>query len=196
MSFPEYQAPGVRTALVAGDAFPYRVSFTQAQLVTMLPGLNVFPKLPAGTIINIAGHMYRTLMDLDAGTPGPQIGAIVPLGPGRPSVIGPKDSSTFTDRADVYWDATNCCFTATAGSNVKVGHAVSNRQLGTALNGTGSTIAFSNASTTPPVGQGTSLTGLTEYNAVATIVGGTSDDGNPGAYAATDPTMEVELIGT
>lgn len=193
MSFQEYQMPGVRTSVGMGEAYKYRVPFTQAQLITPIPGLNVFNKLPPA-IINIAGHLYRTLQDADAGTPGPQIVNMVPLGPMRPSVIGPKDNSTFTDRANVYWDATNNCFTATVGSNVKVGYAVSNAQLGTAVNGTGSSVAYTNLSTFPPSGQGTSLTGLTEYNAIASVTGGTSDDGNPGAYASTDQVMEVELI--
>jgi len=196
MSFSETRAPALTTHVGAGEAYSYYVPFTQSQLVTPISGLNVAPILPAGTVINIAGHMYRTIKPLEAGSPGPQIGAIVPLGPPRPSVIGPKDNSTFTDRANVYWDAVNNCFTATVGSNVKVGYAVSNSGLGSATNGTGSSIAYTNQSTFPPSGQGTSLTGLTEYNAVASITGGTSADGLVGAYASTDQFVEVELLGT
>ena len=70
------------------------------------------------------------------------------------------------------------------------------RQIGSAVNPSNSTVAYSNTSTTPPVGQGTSVTGLTEYNSIATITGGTSADGLVGAYAATDAQVEVELIGT
>jgi hypothetical protein len=198
MSFPEYQSPGVRTSRGKGEGFSYYVPFTQAQLVTMLPGLNVFNKLPAGTIIDIGGHLYRTLQDLDAGSPGPQIGVMEPMGPHRPTVIGPKDNSVFADRANVYWDAVNNCFTATVGTNIKVGYAISNPQIGSAVNPSGgSTLSLTNlAGAFPPSGQGTSLTGLTEYNAVATVTGGTSADGLPGAYAATDTSVEVELIGT
>lgn len=182
MSFPEYQMPGVRTARGPGEAYPYWVPFTQAQLVTMLPGLNIFPKLPAGTLIDIAGHYYRTLQDLDAGTPGPQIGAMVPMGPHRPSVVGPKDASVFADRANVYWDPVNNCFTATVVGTV-IGYAVSNPYYGSAANPKNSTL-----NVTPAVG-------ATEYNAVATITGGTSADGQVGCYAATDTMVEVELIG-
>jgi hypothetical protein len=184
MSFNETRLPGLQTHVGDGAAYPYYVPFTQSQLVTPIPGLNVLPILPAGSLINIAGHLYRTIKPLEAGSPGPQIGAIVPLGPPRPSVIGPKDTSTFTDRADVYWDATANCFTATVGSNVKVGRAVSNPSLGSAVNGTGSSLNI------------TPSTGATEYNAVASVTGGTSADGQVGAYAAGDAYMEVELIGT
>ena len=137
MSFAEALGPGLQTKLGAGDAYPYYVPFTQSQLVSPIPGLNILPVLPAGSVVNIAGHLYRTVKNLEAGSPGPQIGAIVPLGPPRPSVVGPKDNSTFTDRSDVYWDATNNCFTATVGSNVKVGRAVSNADHSTAARSAG-----------------------------------------------------------
>lgn len=187
MSFSEARLPGLQTYVGAGEAYPYTVPFSQATLaaaITPIPGLNILPFLPAGSVINIAGHLYRTVKPLEAGSPGPQIGAIVPLGPPRPSIIGPKDASTFTDRANVYWDATNNCFTSTVGSNVKVGYAVSNPQLGTATNGSTSTLNV------------TPATNATEYNAVASVVSGTSADGQVGAYAAGDAYMEVELIGT
>ena len=186
MSFPEYQMPGVRTARGVGEPYPYVVPFTQAQLVTMLPGLNVFNKLPAGSIININGLLYRTLMDLDAGTPGPQIGAMVPMGPPRPSVIGPKKTTdTFADRAAVYWDPVNNYFTSSSGgSNVFVGYAVSNPQIGSATNGTASSLNVTPSSN------------ATEYNAVATITGGTSADGQVGAYANGDTSIEVELFSS
>ena len=66
MSFPEYQSPGVRTARGTRRSLSLRrCRSPRPNLSRTLPGLNVFPKLPAGTIINIAGHLYRTLNDLD-----------------------------------------------------------------------------------------------------------------------------------
>jgi hypothetical protein len=184
--------PGVRTARGAGEPYPYVVPFTQAQLVTMLPGINLYNKLPV-CIVDINGLRYRTLQDLDAGTYGPQIGQIVPLGPPRPSVIGPKKvGDTFVDRAAVYWDPVNSQFTSSSGgSNWLAGYAVSNPQLGSGTNGTASAIAYGIAGT----GQGTSTANLTEYNAVCTITGGTSADGQVGSYAAADTSIEVELVG-
>ena len=74
------QLAGLRTHVGVGEAYPYVVPFTAAQLVTPIPGLNIAPILPAGSVVNIAGHLYRTVRDLEAGSPGPQIGASAPLG--------------------------------------------------------------------------------------------------------------------
>ena len=189
MSFTEAQIPGLRTHVGEGSAYPYTVPFTQAQLAaacTPVPGLNILPILPAGSVIVLNGLLYRTVKPLEAGSPGPQIGAIVPLGPMRPSVIGPKKvGDAFSDRAVVYWEtAANCnYFTAsTSATTHLVGYAVSNSELGTGTNGTGSTLAM------------TPTTAATAYNAVASVTGGTSNDGAVGAYAAADTFMEVELL--
>ena len=198
MSFPEYQSPGVRTARGYGEAYPY-VSAVRRRpsLITHAAGLERLPKLPAGTIINIAGHLYRTLKDLDAGNArSADRRRSSPSDRRGPRSSGRRTPASFADRANVYWDAVNCCFTATVGSNVKVGYAVSNPQIGTAVNPSNSTVAYSNTSTTPPVGQGTSVTGLTEYN-VDRHNHRRHERRRPGRRLRPDRhEVEVELIGS
>ena len=107
---------------------------------------------------------------------------MTPLGM-HPSVIGPKKTTdTFNDRAAVYWDATNNYFTSTVGSNLLVGYAVANPDLGTATQTATSTLTI-----TPSTGQ-------TVANAVGSVTGGTSMDNLPGTYANGDTLMEVECV--
>ncbi len=176
--------PGVELHRAPGKSYPYQVPFTAAQLLAVYgstPGgsspipLNIAPVLPAGSMVVINSQLYFTEAAYQAG----QLGAIRPLGC-HPSVIGPKDASTFVDRAPVYWDGTNCCFTSTQGSNTFVGFAVANPNLGTATQTATSTLTIKPSS------------GQTIANAVATVTGGTSLDNLPGTYASTDTQMEVE----
>ena len=170
-----------------GKSYPYQVPFTAAQLLavyTSTPGgsspipLNIAPILPAGSIVEINGQLYRTDAAFQAGA----YGAMTPLGM-HPSVIGPKKTTdTFNDRAAVYWDATNNYFTSTVGSNLLVGYAVANPDLGTATQTATSTLTI-----TPSTGQ-------TVANAVGSVTGGTSMDNLPGTYANGDTLMEVECV--
>ena len=169
-----------------GKSYPYQVPFTAAQLLavyTSTPGgsspipLNISPILPAGSIIEINGQLYRTDAAFQAGA----YGSMTPLGM-HPSVIGPKDTSTFNDRAAVYWNATTNCFTSSASGNQLVGYAVANPDLGTATQTATSTLTI-----TPSSGQ-------TVANAVGSVTGGTSMDNLPGTYASGDTLMEVECV--
>ena len=169
-----------------GKSYPYQVPFTAAQLLavyTSTPGgsspipLNIAPILPAGSIIEINGQLYRTDAAFQAGA----YGSMTPLGM-HPSVIGPKDTSTFNDRAAVYWNATTNCFTSSASGNQLVGYAVANPDLGTATQTATSTLTI-----TPSSGQ-------TVANAVGSVTGGTSMDNLPGTYASGDTLMEVECV--
>ena len=77
-----------------GKSYPYQVPFTAAQLLavyTSTPGgsspipLNIAPILPAGSIIEINGQLYRTDATFQAGA----YGSMTPLGM-HPSVIEPE----------------------------------------------------------------------------------------------------------
>jgi hypothetical protein len=105
-----------------------------------------------------------------------QWGEIDPLN-WHPCYIVPKKSTdTFVDRASVYWDPTNCYATSSSGgSNVLIGYAVVNSDLGTATNATGSALT-------------------TATNGASTVAGGTSADGLVGGYANGDKFMEVEVV--
>jgi predicted RecA/RadA family phage recombinase len=175
----ETQMPGFRLHIESGEAYPYLNPFTSAQLVTPIPGLNVIPILPAGSVIVVSGLIYVTRKPLEAGRPG----EMFPLGR-HPSYIGPKKvGDSFVDRAAVYWDTVNNYFTSTnSGTTIFVGYAVANSQLGSATCGTGSTLVI------------TPVSGANEYNAVATVTGATSMDGQVGSYAAADTAMEVEFV--
>jgi hypothetical protein len=177
---------GVILHRAPGKSYPYVVPFTAAQLVQPYGGttggstplaINFAPVLPAGSIIEINGQFYRTDRDFQAG----QLGSITPLML-HPSVIGPKDTSTFTDRQPVYWNATTNAFTSVATGNAFVGYAVANPQLGSATQSATSVINITPTSTAP-IG-----------TAVCSVTGGTSLDNLAGTYASGDTQVEVECV--
>jgi hypothetical protein len=155
-----------------GEAYPYFCNFAQASLVVPFSTLNVAPILPAGTVVDINGALYVTRNVMSS----LQLGDIDPL-EWHPAYIMPKKvGDSFADRAAVYWDPTNCYATSSSGgSNVLIGLAVSNGDLGTATNGTSSALT-------------------TAASGASTIISGTSADGQVGAYAAADTFIEVELV--
>jgi predicted RecA/RadA family phage recombinase len=170
MPVSETQFKGWRLHRRKGEAYPYYNAIASASLQTPYSTLNIAPILPAGTTIIINGHLYVTRNTMTSG----QWGEMDPRG-WHPSYIVPKKfGDTFADRAAVYWDATNCRATSTAGGNLFIGLAVANGDLGTATNATGSTLT-------------------TAANGASSVSGGTSADGLVGGYASADLYMEVEM---
>ena len=155
-----------------GEAYPYYNAIAAASLQIPYSTLNVAPILPAGTPITINGQIYVTRNTMATA----QWGEIDPLA-WHPAYIMPKKvGDSFADRAAVYWDPTNCYATSSSGgSNVLIGLAVANASLGTATNGTGSTLT-------------------TATNGASTVAGGTSADGLVGGYGSADTFIEVELL--
>lgn len=160
-----------------GESHPYYNAIAAASLVAQYsgtdPALNIDPILPAGTVINLNGVLYVTRNALKS----KQLGEMDPIGSWRPTYIVPKATGiTFADRASVYWDETACNATSVT-TNKFIGYAVSNKDIGSATNGTSGT-----------------LTTGTATNAAYEVTGGTSADGLVGGYASGDTFVEVEIM--
>ena len=182
----ETQFVGLRLHRRRGEAYKYYNALTSSTLSAIMPSnftsgivLNVTPFLPAGTFVDINGQKYVTRNSMQSA----QWGEIDPIN-WHPSYIGPKDTSTFIDRAAVYYDEVNCCFTSVS-TNKFVGYAVINGDLSTGTTTSGSTLVTGTLTLTALGDSGT-----TTY----CVTSGTSADGQFKNYAAGDAYMEVEFV--